>query len=356
MKNVSSTNYQQEITYNEGGLERRNNKEKSEIKKNMGSAFFRGTKGVRLNPYEKDYEDIYFLKKYVLQGWAPVKPVIDCNTQITAFGSCFAQHISNHLENLKYNLTAQKSPDIYISYMGEGMVNVHAIAQQFEWALEDKQIPNGLWHGYRAEDYGVDETVRLKTKKAFQETDFFILTLGLSEVWEDIETGEIFWRAVPVDKFDENRHRFRVLSMSETKLQISKIYSIIRKNIPTAKVLFTLSPVPLAATFRQISCISANSISKSILRASLDEFLRESNGDLGENLFYFPSYEVISELFYEKYENDCRHPQPEIIELIMKMFEGMFCESQLDWSEVEQLYKILRKKNLEHAFNKIQQS
>ena len=90
-------------------------------KEKNGSSFFRETKGVQLNPYKKDYDDNYFLKKYVLQGWAPVKPLIDYNTQITAFGSCFAQYISNHLEKRKYNLTAEKSPDIYISYMGEGM-------------------------------------------------------------------------------------------------------------------------------------------------------------------------------------------------------------------------------------------
>jgi len=339
VKNISSTAFQQIVSYSGDGL----------TEKTIGSSFFRGTKGVQFNPYKKDYDETFFLKKYVLKGWAPDKPVIYRDTQITAFGSCFAQHISNHLAKRKYNLTAEKSPDIYISYMGEGMVNVHAIAQQFEWALEDKTIPDGLWHGYKAEDYGVDETIRLHTKKAFLETDFFILTLGLSEVWEDVVTGEIFWRAVPIDKFDESRHRFRVLSMNETKEKIEQIYSIIRKHVPTAKVLFTLSPVPLAATFRQISCISANSVSKSILRASLDEFFRENSEDLGGNLFYFPSYEVISELFFDKFGDDGRHPQPEIIDLIMNMFEGSFCESELEWSKVEQSYKELRERNLKNA-------
>ena len=339
MKNISSTNFFQQLKVRGHGL----------TDKKMSSSFFRGEKGVQYNPYKKDYGDDFFLKKYVLEGWAPNQPVIDNHTQITAFGSCFAQHISNHLANRKYNLTSQKSPDIYISYMGEGMVNVYAIAQQFEWALDNKKIPDGLWHGYKAEDYGVDETVRLNTKKALLETDFFILTLGLSEVWEDVETGEIFWRAVPLSKFDKKRHRFRVLSMNETKQQIAKLYSIIRKKIPSAKVLFTLSPVPLAATFRPISCITANSISKSILRASLDEFFRENSGDLGQKLFYFPSYEVISELFFDRFDDDGRHPKSEIIELIMNMFEGVFCESALDWSKVEQSYKLLRGQNLKNA-------
>ena len=335
MKDISSTSFQQMLTYKGGGTE-----------KKIGSSFFRGKTGVQLNPYKKDYDNNLFLKKYILKGWVPDHPPISQNTQITAFGSCFARNISKHLAKRKFNMTSASSPEIYISYMGEGMVNVHAIAQQFEWALEDKKIPDGLWHGWKAEDYGVSEDVRLKTKEAFLKTDFFIITLGLSEVWEDTVTGEIFWRAVPLKNYDETRHKFRVLTMEETKLKLEKIYSLIRLHIPKAQVLFTLSPVPLAATFRDISCITANSVSKSILRASLDEFLREKALDNKINLFYFPSFEIISELFYEKFLDDGRHPKPEIIELIMIMFEGSFCNSEIDWHQVEQSFKELRKKNL----------
>ena len=210
-------------------------------------------------------------------------------------------------------MTSESSPDIYVSHMGEGMVNVHAIAQQFEWTLEDKKIPDGLWYGWKAEDYGVEEDIRLKTKEAFLKTDFFIITLGLSEVWEDTVTGEVFWRAVPLEKYDETRHKFRVLSMEETKSKLEKIYSLIRSHIPKAQVLFTLSPVPLAATFREVLCITANSVSKSILRASLDEFLRDKAMENESNLFYFPSFEIISELFYEKFLDDGVIPNPKLL-------------------------------------------
>ena len=134
--------------------------------------------------------------------------------------------------------------------------------------------------------------------------------------------------------------------MEETKSKLEKIFSLIRRYIPKAQVLFTLSPVPLAATFRDISCITANSVSKSILRASLDEFMRNKASENRNNLFYFPSFEIISELFYEKFLEDNRHPKPEIIELIMTMFEGSFCNSEVDWLQVEQSFKELRNKNL----------
>ena len=38
-----------------------------------------------------------------------------------------------------------------------------------------------------------------------------------------------------------------------------------------AAIVFTLSPIPLHATFRPISCMTANAVSKATLRVELDE-------------------------------------------------------------------------------------
>jgi len=167
-----------------------------------------------------------------------------------------------------------------------------------EWALEGVEPPRGLWHGYKAEEYGCDERIRDKTRKILLETDFFIITLGLSEVWYDEETGGVFWRAVPRQHYDPSRHKFRVCSMAETKAALTRIRELVVKHVPNAKLLFTLSPVPLAATFRPVGCITANSVSKAILRAALDEMLREAGDALNRSLFYWPSYEIVTDLFF----------------------------------------------------------
>ena len=52
MKDISSTSYQQLITYKGAGTE-----------KKIGSSFFRGKTGVQLNPYKTDY-DKSFTDKY----------------------------------------------------------------------------------------------------------------------------------------------------------------------------------------------------------------------------------------------------------------------------------------------------
>lgn len=313
------------------------------VVKKIGRSFWRGD-NVNFNPYLKDFNNANFINDYVFKGWIPESKYIDKDTKITAFGSCFAANIANYLSNIGYKLSKDNEPEIYISSMSEGLVNTYSLLQQFEWALENKTPTQELWHGYKAEDYGYSDYIKEKTKSVFLNTEFFIITLGLSEVWYDNITNEVFWRAVPQDKVDPDRHKFRVCSLAETKENIQKIYNIIKKHNPKAKLLFTLSPVPLAATFRPVSCLSANSVSKAILRASLDEFYRDNWNDMNKTLFYFPSYEIVTELFYQKFKDDNRHPKDEIIKLIMNLFEHYYCNTNIE--NIEYKYQELRKNDI----------
>lgn len=117
----------------------------------------------------------------------------------------------------------------------------------------------------------------------------FIITFGLSEIWYDETTGEVFWRAVPTENFDATRHKFRVATQAENLRTMQAIYSLIRKHRPDAPIVFTLSPVPLTATFRPISAVVASAASKASLRGALDEFFADS---MAHGAFYFPSYEL----------------------------------------------------------------
>jgi hypothetical protein len=64
-----------------------------------------------------------------------------------------------------------------------------------------------------------------------------------------------------------------------------------------------------------------------------------------ERLFYFPSYEVPSELFFERSQRDNRHPPPYVIEVIMKTFEAVYCQSGLTLEEVHRLLLDARRRN-----------
>ena len=309
--------------------------------KTIGSSFYRG-ETCNFNPYIADLNRLDFLKQFILKGWLPPSRFIDRSTQITAFGSCFAGHITNHLQSIGFSLSRERNPGIYISAIGEGLVNVHTLAQQFEWALENRSPPEGLWHGFRCEEFGYDEAIRLRTREAFLTTELFILTFGLSEIWFDEPTGGVFWRAVPMEKYDASRHKFRVCSYAETKQQIERIHELIRKHVPNARILFTLSPIPLIATFRPIGALTASSALKSIIRAALDEFIRDHADELNDRLFYFPSYEIMNELFPSRYVPDGTHPHVFIIDFIMKLFESVYCDTETTFEEVAELCRKAR--------------
>lgn len=271
--------------------------------------------------------------KYVVQGWEPRAACVTPDTRITAFGSCFAAHISNWLAARHYNiLTKDEGSNAYVVTCGEGMVNSFVIRQQFEWAFEGKRFDEKLWHGYKAEEFGYDEDIRRQTLEIFAKTDLFVLTFGLSEVWYDEQTGGVFWRSIPQDKYDPARHKFRVTTVEENKDNIRAIYRLIRKHRPNARIIMTLSPVPLVATFRPESCISANSVSKAVLRVALDEMMREL-GDEGY-LHYWPSYEIITDVFHMPFKQDRRHLPRAVLDFVMLLFEQVWCETKPSEAEM----------------------
>ncbi|NKC33572.1 GSCFA domain-containing protein [Falsiroseomonas selenitidurans] len=309
--------------------------------------FFRGTNS-NFHPTDESLGTDTFVSTYLTKGWMPDAPFVDKSTPIVAFGSCFAANISNYLHRRGYNILTKKDDTAYVSSMGDGIVNTFAIRQQFEWAWENVKPDVELWHGYKAETFGYRDVVRLRTKDLFDQTELFIITMGLSEVWYDKPTGAVFWRAIPKQNYDPKRHDFRVTTVSENLENIRAIRSLIHRHKPDARVIFTLSPVPLTATFRPVSCVSANSVSKAILRAAIDEFMQTLPPDLaGTN--YFPSYEMVLNGFDHPMMEDRKHPHQHVLTFNMKAFERYYCDVGMSDADLEAAYQEARAMDLKVA-------
>ena len=285
-------------------------------------------------PDRRQIVDPTAISQFILKGWMPDQPFIDHKTNIVAFGSCFAANIGRYLANLGFDVATRRQGAAYVQQIEDGLVNVFAICQQFEWAWENRVPSVELWHGWKAEEYGYDEEVRLATKKLFDAADVFILSFGLSEIWYDEPTGEVFWRAVPIKRFDPSRHKFRVATFAETLDRMRRTHALIRKYRPQAKIVFTLSPVGLAATFRPVACVTANAVSKALLRTAIDQLYREVH-ESDPDFFYFPSYEVVTAGFNQPYGSDLRHPAVHVLNCNMKAFERYFCTTGLTDGDVE---------------------
>lgn len=263
----------------------------------------------------------------ILAKGMPPGPIIGKGDNIVAFGSCFAEHVSNYLFDRGYNVATKSDSIAYIARMNDGIVNTYAVLGQLEWAWNAKRPIGDLWIGHRGRELGYDEDVRLATVAMLDETDVFIITLGLSEIWLDAKTDEVMWRIPPASKFDPERHTFHVATQTENRDNLLSIADLIWSHRPQAKIILTLSPVPLAATFRPMSCMAANSVSKANLRSAVDEIMQTLNDP---RLTYFPSYEMVLSCFHYQFMEDRRHVHRHIIDFIMAMFERHYCGAGID--------------------------
>ncbi len=277
-------------------------------------------------PNKANLEEPDAIDDYILKGWLPDEPFITKKTRVTAFGSCFARHITAYLQEHGYNMSLSKEKWNNINAFTSGVNTSFAFRQKFEWALEDAVFEEDLWR--TGDSKVIERTAELKeqSRELFETTEVFILTLGLSEVWYSKDSGQVYWRGVPKSLYSPEKHGFRVSTVEENVSNLNRVLDLIEKHNPTAKVILTLSPVPLIATFRPVSCVTANSVSKSILRVAIDEVVRAGR----ENVYYWPSYEIIKEFFVDAYREDRRHVTDEALDVVMGKFSQYYLKEEED--------------------------
>lgn len=261
------------------------------------------------------------IEKYVLKGWLPSEPFIEKNSHVVGVGSCFAWNVTKYLHKRGYRAHL---PEDGVEIQRAGSNHTFALRQLLEWAWTGKEPIDETWYDKDINNIERTEQLRQEIAEYFSAADVFILTLGLSEVWYNKQTNDVFWRAVPQHKHDPNKHGFRVTTVEENKENLHAVLDLIKKYAPKAKIIVTLSPVPLRATFRPISQMSANSVSKAILRVTIDEVWRER-----DDFSYWPSYEIVKEFLPatkgHPYDPDNIHVTDEAVAFIMKHFEKHFC-------------------------------
>jgi hypothetical protein len=163
------------------------------------------------------------------------------------------------------------------------------------------------------------------SKRALLKAKVLILTLGLTEIWEDkIDKSVICLPSGPY--FNEgggkDEYEFRVSRYQENLDNLETIYTLMKQHNPECRIVMTVSPVHLWATFRKdMDVISANGNSKATLRAVVDEFVCRH-----KDVFYFPSYEMatsfnmlMNESCFE-YGKENFHINRATVEMIMKHF------------------------------------
>jgi hypothetical protein len=258
---------------------------------------------------------------FIIAGWRPREPFITRQTRVLAFGSCFAGNFAEWLANNGYNQEFTASCRALLRNPYE---NAAVIAQLFRWAFGELDPGDLLWIDEHKQRLIATEERRIAVRQTLLDADVFITTLGLAETWYDKTSGETLWRVIPEDLYDPVRHAHKVLSFAEHIEALEAIDRIRRQWLPELRVVYTVSPIPMSSTFRPIAAVTANSVSKAIIRAALDEFLRTRPAELNSTYFYFPSYELVTTMFRHVFESDGRHLHQYAIEAVCSLFASLY--------------------------------
>ena len=267
---------------------------------------------------------------YVLTGCKPEKPFITRNHNITALGSCFAENITKYISQLGFKANKEKENfgHLHLFRYGAEFYNTFSIRQQFAWALENEKVMDGTWYDESGVKIVPSEQLKFNTQEILLNTDVFIITFGGTQIYRN-KNGEVAWRKFSPKNsgFESDDWFFELSNTQQNENNINDIYKIIRKHIPNATIIFTVSPVAMKATFlNNTSSVCANMQSKSTLRSSLGDFFQKNKED--KNLFYWPSYECIwywlPSIGMRSFETDLRHPENAGVAAIMTLFKKYF--------------------------------
>jgi hypothetical protein len=253
--------------------------------------------------------------------WSP-KFKIKPDSKVATYGSCFAQHIGNALQDRGFNWFITEKPilglppeftkkfnyNIFTSRTGN-IYTTSILKQWVSWASGEETPPDEYWEAngrifdpFRptVEPDGFDsieemrmaraETIR-RFKQSIVESDFFVFTLGLTESWVNIEGGYEYplCPGTVQGEFDPAKHVFVNQDFPTVRNNLQNAILAMRSLNPRLRFILTVSPVPLTATASGEHVVLATMYSKSVLRAVAGLMAQTRRF-----IDYFPSYEIIN--------------------------------------------------------------
>lgn len=241
--------------------------------------------------------------------------------RIATAGSCFAQHIGRYLSDAGIVITYGEKPEppidkdseeykSYFVYSGRygNIYTVHQFSDLLDQAFGNRPV---IYDFHVDNNFGCDllrpavvngrftlpelEILREQHIQAmnglFTNIDVLIFTLGLTEAWINYESGYTY----PVcpgtrgGKFDATRHTFKNYSFFEIYEKAQSAFAFLKTLNPNLKIILTVSPVALAATYTTNHVAVANCHSKSVLRTVASALAASA-----DYIDYFPSYDILT--------------------------------------------------------------
>jgi hypothetical protein len=270
--------------------------------------------------------------------------------KIATAGSCFAQHISQALRRNGFPVLVTERPvglkpkeavrrqfGIYTARYGN-LYTARQLLQLFDRAFRSFKPVDGSWvrpdgrlvdafrpqvepDGFAtATELAKARTAHLQAvRRMFERLDVLIFTLGLTESWRNRADGAVYPMApgVVAGEMDTARYEFVNFQVADVVADLRAFLTRLRAVNPGARLILTVSPVPLIATYEDRHALVATTYSKSVLRAAAEEIVRDDPA-----ADYFPSYELItgSHTRGAYFEDDLRSVTATGVDHAMRLF------------------------------------
>lgn len=244
----------------------------------------------------------------------PVK--IDYRDGIMMIGSCFTEHIGDHLHELKFKVMQNPNGILFDSASVAGALISYI--DNSEYGQDDLFFLNELWQSWQHHSRfsGTDKNEVLKNINASRESAHQFLK---NAKWLIITLGSSFSYRLEGSKPVANCHRAPgnwfnkyMMRTEETITALDTcIYRLFQFN-PHLNILFTVSPV------RHIrDGIIENNRSKARLLEAVHHLK-----DKFDRIFYFPAYELVIDVLrdYRFYDIDLVHPNYQATSYVLDQF------------------------------------
>ncbi|HEY5370479.1 MAG TPA: GSCFA domain-containing protein [Hanamia sp.] len=248
---------------------------------------------------------------------------ISYSDKILFIGSCFSEEIGNKLKELKFNILQNPNGILYDPLSISESLFSYIENNPFE--EENLFELNGLWHSWKHHSsfsaqnkddvLGKINTSQSGAHAFLKDADFLIITLGTAFYYRLKDNNE---NVANCHKASATIFEKRLLSVNDLVSDFLSLLTALEIFNPTLKIIFTVSPVKHVR-----DGVVENNRSKAKLIDAVHSISEQK-----ENVFYFPSYELVTDILrdYRFYKNDLVHPNETAINFVFEKF----CESLLN--------------------------
>lgn len=253
--------------------------------------------------------------------------LIDYNSNILLFGSCFSEHIGNKFKYFKFQATINPFGILFHPLAIENLIT-RAIHKNY-YSATDLHFHNEQWccldahsklNSISKNDLVQNLNTQIdSTNKQLKTATHIVITLGTSWVYRHMVLDTV---VANCHKLPQKQFLKELRSVNDISKSLERIIALVKRVNPKVTFVFTVSPV------RHIKDgFIENMQSKSHLITAIHSVLNKKPSIKNRQLFYFPSYEIMMDELrdYRFYNADMLHPNTIAVDYIWEKFKMVWC-------------------------------